>query len=313
MNATKAWMRAGFIAAAVFYAVSGVFLIGWPALPLSWYGVAVFGAALPLIQFAGIVDLGLAAGLASASIKPCQAWPVALAGFVLHAGVVLEFVAYERAGGIPWSAWPVAAVHDALWTLPLGAILYGVHREYAKKRGMGCREVQTFALRAKTQYGVSVLEMSSHTPVLMVFLRQIGCTFCREALADLAAHRREIDSQGVQIAIVHMGCGDQVEPFLDHYGLSDLPRISDANQSLYRAFGLRRGSFGQLFGPKVWLRGLTCGRKYGNGKTLGDSAQMPGAFLVFHGEVLKSYKHQSAADRADFVALVAQQDYPIAS
>jgi hypothetical protein len=40
---------------------------------------------------------------------------------------------------------------------------------------------------------------------------------------------------------------------------------------------------------------------------------MPGAFFIFHGEVLRSYRHQSVADRADFLALVAQQDYPIAS
>jgi hypothetical protein len=31
---------------------------------------------------------------------------------------------------------------------------------------------------------------------------------------------------------------------------------------------------------------------------------MPGVFLLFHGETLKSYRHQSAADRPDYLAMV---------
>ena len=40
----------------------------------------------------------------------------------------------------------------------------------------------------------------------------------------------------------------------------------------------------------------------------GDVTQMPGVFLVFHGEILKSYRHQSSADRPDYVALVSEMN-----
>ncbi|MFN8816592.1 MAG: hypothetical protein ACK5ZV_07645, partial [bacterium] len=44
------------------------------------------------------------------------------------------------------------------------------------------------ALRgAMTSGGQSVAELSMRSPVLMVFLRHFGCTFCREALADVRA------------------------------------------------------------------------------------------------------------------------------
>ncbi|MFO0508824.1 MAG: AhpC/TSA family protein, partial [bacterium] len=46
--------------------------------------------------------------------------------------------------------------------------------------------------------------------------------------------------------------------------------------------------------------------KHGIGSAEGDVTQMPGVFLVFHGEILKSYRHQSAADRPDYVALVRE-------
>jgi hypothetical protein len=69
---------------------------------------------------------------------------------------------------------------------------------------------------------------------------------------------------------------------------------------------LERGDFTQLFGPKVWLRGFKAGLlgNHGVGAPEGDVAQMPGVFLLFHGETLKSYRHQSAADRPDYLAMV---------
>jgi len=39
---------------------------------------------------------------------------------------------------------------------------------------------------AVTQSGERLVELSEMSPVLLVFLRHAGCTFCREALADFA-------------------------------------------------------------------------------------------------------------------------------
>ncbi len=45
--------------------------------------------------------------------------------------------------------------------------------------------------------------------------------------------------------------------FFVRYGLGSISRIADRDQSLYRAFGLKRGNIIQLFGPGNWVRGLS--------------------------------------------------------
>jgi hypothetical protein len=66
-----------------------------------------------------------------------------------------------------------------------------------------------------------------------------------------------------------------------------------------------------LFGPKVWVRGFDAGivRRHGVGRLVGDGFQMPGLFMVFHGQVLRSYRHQSAADRPDYVRFVNEDAF----
>jgi hypothetical protein len=65
-----------------------------------------------------------------------------------------------------------------------------------------------------------------------------------------------------------------------------------------------------LFGPKVWWRGFQAGvlNRHGAGRLQGDGFQMPGVFLVFHGQILRSFRHQSAADRPDYTYFVKQHE-----
>ncbi|MBC8166115.1 MAG: redoxin domain-containing protein [Bryobacteraceae bacterium] len=157
--------------------------------------------------------------------------------------------------------------------------------------------------------------MSTAAPVLVVFLRHAGCTFCREALADLARQRPLIEAAGAKILLVHMGEVEFSREFFLRYGLADLPSISDPHRHVYRAFGLRRGDLRMLFGPKVWWRGFRAGviEGHGIGRLIGDGFQMPGIFLVFHGQILRCYRHQSAADRPDYVRFVAPESHqPVA-
>jgi peroxiredoxin len=203
--------------------------------------------------------------------------------------------------------WIIAA-NDLVWWVPFGLILYGAYRANLCQTRTASPEIQRMALRARTQLGVTLDELSRLSPILLVFLRHTGCTFCREALADLARQRGEIEASGVRIALVHMSTEKQGECFLRRYGLEALPRVSDPRRSLYRAFGLGRGGLLRLFGPKVWIRGFEAGilRRHGIGRLVGDGFQMPGVFLVFHGEVLASYRHHTAADRPDYLSMARQ-------
>jgi len=77
--------------------------------------------------------------------------------------------------------------------------------------------------------------------------------------------------------------------------------IADPDRELYRAFGLDRGTLGQLAGPRVWLAGIRAvGKGHGMGRVRGDAFQMPGAFLVEDGEVTWSHEFRHAGDAPDF-------------
>src|SRR4051812_39952951 len=86
---------------------------------------------------------------------------------------------------------------------------------------------------ARTQTGESLGDLSGKSPVLVVFLRHCGCTFAREALADIAAQRAAITASGTNIVVVHMQTDEEARELFSRYGLADVLRISDPQQTLY--------------------------------------------------------------------------------
>ncbi|MCO6456680.1 MAG: redoxin domain-containing protein [Pirellulaceae bacterium] len=154
----------------------------------------------------------------------------------------------------------------------------------------------------RSHRGASLRDLSRQSTVMVVFLRHAGCTFCREALSDLAEQRLDLQRQGVRIAVVHMSPPLQATQLFARYGLDDVHRFSDVDCKLYRAFGLRRGRVGQLASWRVLLRGLFVAffQGHGIGGLQGDGLQMPGVFLLRDDRIVGSYQHASAADRPDY-------------
>ncbi len=142
-------------------------------------------------------------------------------------------------------------------------------------------------------------------PALVVFLRSFGCTFCREAIADVAAAKAAIEAAGASIVFVHGASQDEADPWFEKYGMSGVSQISDPGLEHYAAFGLGRTGVQSLVDPKVWVRGAVCALSRGFGAQSPEMMrQMPGVFVVQGGGVLASYRHRSPADRPDYVRLV---------
>jgi peroxiredoxin len=160
----------------------------------------------------------------------------------------------------------------------------------------------------RSQLGHTLAELSAGTNVLVLFLRHSGCTFCREALDDLSKQRSKIEGEGTKLAVVHLGAEDEyTQKFFAAYGLSDIDRFSDPTKDLYQAFELKRGTIGQLLGPTVWWRGmLAFFRGNGLGMLNGDGLQMPGAFVIRDSQIVKAYRHATAADRPDYAELACR-------
>jgi len=156
-----------------------------------------------------------------------------------------------------------------------------------------------------TNKGDDLYYLSGQKPVLLVFLRNFGCMFCREAMEDISKVKDEISEKGVEIVLVHMSEYEIAESYLKKYNLHKLRQISDTSTEFYQAFGLMKGNFNQLFGFQNWIRGFDAAilKKHGVSVPVGDGFQMPGIFLLRGNEIVKSYIHKKIADRPDYIEL----------
>ena len=291
--------------------LAGVHNLSWAAAAALWpsdvqalLGVApvsplaVWDALLWVLALAG-------AALLLAAIDPAKNWVIVLISFVAKAGAFAGAIALVLNGSAPQRLLAVSVANDVAWLPVLGAVLYAIHESELCQRRTLSSELLGWALRVRSNNGVSLEELTHRSPVLVVFLRHAGCPFCREAMADLAAKRAQIEADGTRLVLVHMGSEEQAARQFERCGLGQVTRFSDPKRALYRAFGLRRGSLLTLFGPKVWVRGFQAAilRRHGIGPIAGDGFQMPGAFLLYYGEILRSYRHQNPSDRPDYLAL----------
>jgi hypothetical protein len=160
---------------------------------------------------------------------------------------------------------------------------------------------------ARCQNGESLISLSRRQPRLVVCLRHLGCTFCRESLADLVRQRPEIESSGTGIVLVHPTDDERAAALFADFGLADLPRVADPHRVLYQALGLSRGSLLQLLGPRViWRAAVATARGHRLGRRDGDTRQMPGVFLVQDGQIIKAFRHRDVADKLDYRAIASR-------
>jgi len=169
---------------------------------------------------------------------------------------------------------------------------------------MSSAETEQLLSNTRTSTGETLAALSEKSPVLLVLLRHEGCPFCRNAMYDIARQHDRIEAAGTSIVLGHMGSAEEFETFAKRYGLSAIPAVADPSCSLYRGMGLQRGSVLRLLQPKVlwaYLKSIFAG--HAPGRIKGDPFQMPGAFLLHLGKVVKSHLYRHSGDRPDYVSL----------
>ena len=165
------------------------------------------------------------------------------------------------------------------------------------------------ALRAiRTESGRPLLEVLDDSPILLIFLRHFGCSFCRQTLEEVSKVRGEIQARGANPVFVHLGSPERAQPYFDHYQLSDVERVSNPDGSLYAhpAFQLpRTNPYSHFLVPAVWrawLKGSI--RKYGIGMLQEDAHQMPGLFFLREGKIVNTFRYRTIADEPDYLKLI---------
>lgn len=296
------WIPRVLYFAAVYNLAWGLFVILFPRLPFAWAGMTAPNYPA-IVQCLGMVIGVYGIGYALAARDPVTHWPIVLVGLLGKIFGPIGFVWAASQGEFPWLAGLTILTNDVAWWLPFSAILV-----YAA-RGLDARKpASTFeqALAAAvTDQGTTLKSLSDAQPTFVLFIRHAGCTFCREALADLHRASTQLKDRGMQLVVVHMNDFATGRALLDRFGLTDVPQISDPERTLYRAFDLPLGTFQQLFGPYVIWKALTGTALYrhGFGPIAGNAMQLGGAFVVHRGRVVGGYRYQTTADRPDFCAL----------
>lgn len=147
--------------------------------------------------------------------------------------------------------------------------------------------------------------LAASGPTLVILLRSFNCTFCREALADIAAAKPAIAAAGASVAFVHVESAADADPWFAKYGLTDVTHLSDPERAHYRAFGLDRTKAASMVSPTVWTRGAACALQHGFGvQDYEMMRRQPGVFLVRGNRILAEYRHPTPADRPDYLAIV---------
>jgi len=160
-----------------------------------------------------------------------------------------------------------------------------------------------------TESGASLLALVEASPVLLVFLRHFGCSFCRQAISDVADLKGELEKRGVRPVFVHLGTPERAKPFFDYYGIGDVERVSDPEAKVYQLpfFALPRMhpalTLFQASVWKGWLKGALF--KHGIGAIKEDGHQMQGLFFLKGPKIVRQFRYKTIADEPNYLKLVA--------
>jgi peroxiredoxin len=161
----------------------------------------------------------------------------------------------------------------------------------------------------RTESGASLLTLAEASPVLLVFLRHFGCSFCRQAISDISELKGELDKRGVRPVFVHLGTPERAKPFFEYYGIGDVERVSDPEALIYQnpVFALPRMHPAlTLLQPSVWVGWLKGALfKHGIGPIKEDGHQMQGIFFMKGPKIVRQFRYKTIADEPNYLKLVA--------
>lgn len=279
----------------------------WPCKAYELTGMDASGHHF-LVQVIGLFYLVFGFSFFLAARDPIRHWRIVL---VCTLKIVVVIVAALFAWWrqiLPPTVLLLLAVDDLLWAVPFLMILWAT-----VQANLGRPPLYQEPLRlaqAADQYrlssGETLAEAADAQVVILVFLRHFGCTFTRQLLRGLELIEQQAGQHKARLVLVHMLQSGKETAYLgDRTGVA---RIADPYCELYRSFGLGKAGFWELFGPRVWLRGMIAlFRGCGVGHLAGDGLQMPGVFLFHRGKVMASQPARSAADLPDLEVLFAAQ------
>lgn len=308
----RPWVHIVLRLAGIYNLLFGLWAVLFPLSIFQWLQVELPNYP-SLWQCIGMIVGVYGIGYWISATDPARYWPLILVGLLGKVFGPIGFVMTASRGELPWSWGLMLLTNDLIWWVPFASILFLVFREQTdpkvEQTDGSDWSYQQALTRVRDEQGRALSDVFAKRKVLLVFVRHSGCTFCREALKQLQTIKPKLDQANTMLAVVHLGPPGDPDGFFKRYQLGDdVVRISNPECTLFRAFGLMRGRFRQLFGWRVWLRGFKSAILAGNGfgKLVGDGFQMPGAFLLDNGKIVAEHRHKNAADEPDYWQLACR-------
>ena len=302
-----AWMRRWLLAAGAYNIAWGAAMVLAPISTLKVLGVSPPTTELwpQLWACIGMIVGVYGLGYLIAARNPARHWPIVLVGLLGKIFGPIGFVDAAMRGQLPWSMGMTILTNDLLWWVPFSMILWHAARAAQPSPPAGKVTLDAALEGLRDDQGRTLRELTDQGQALVVLLRHSGCTFCKQTLSDLARWQHDIEKAGVGLAVVGMTASpERLRSLGQQHGLTSANWFADPDRLLYRALELGRGSFLQLFGPRVWVAGVRAAlRGHGIGKLEGDGFQMPGACVIHRGRVVRAFRHATAADRPDLKEL----------
>jgi peroxiredoxin len=275
------------------------------------FGGAPYLAAQAL-GFWGILLFALGIGYLHVATNVLENTIVLLMG--LAANLLFALMLPVVAGSALWTSlagpfWLLAAL---LWSAALVLVLYHIAQTRQLPQTLVATQEQPLSrtlTRFRTHRGKSLLQLSNEKPALVVFLKQFSSPLCREALEDIHHQRNAIENRGAQLILVHLNEEEEAAELLQRFDLADVHRISDPSGIMYQAFGLERDKMSKVLGWQLRLRELFANLldQPATAQLKSDSLQIPAAFLISKGEIVRSYRHQYDTERPDYRKLASPQ------
>jgi peroxiredoxin len=164
-----------------------------------------------------------------------------------------------------------------------------------------------FSVLDDKQEIINYLTQKGKQDIMLIFLRQFGCTFCREMLQEVSENIAVINQKGLEPVFVHMSSDSFAKEMANVYRLQNCRFISDPEQIMYDAFNLKKVSTFHFLHPKNIYRLLHSAVVKGNlwGRVQGDGFQLPGIFIIKKNRIVSAFRHKLVSDKPDILNLAA--------
>ena len=194
---------------------------------------------------------------------------------------------------------------DLLWLVPFALVIYHIFKKWQTPEKERINPTEPFAetlTRFRTNRGHDLASLSNEQPMLLIFLPHDASPLFLSCIEDIRQQRQDIGQKGAHLVFVRPNRSERMLSLLHKAGLAEEEYVYDADYTMYNTFNIKRATLGQIFGLQSWRQGwANNGLAHANlTELVGDGFRMPGIFLVYRGELCKSYHYDRNTDHPNY-------------